>query len=268
MDPPPRLTICLAGCRPRPPHPGQLSITYPSDWPPVPHCPPCPGTFKLPTPHNWQMVTWISMKGLWQTVFNRPQTDERVSLTMLFILTMIFDSQRRANCPNFREASLAFPALPHSVAPIHLALGGTRHDSLLNASNLPFSNAYIPVKGPPTTLMHELLVTKLCWGHKLHTLPTMHPSTHGCMYVEHICTRPQNHVCLLCQNIYGFQSRFMGKSFAQRFRRHRYFLVWAEDKSWQIFERCKWEIQVRTLDGRGALTNVSLASCSGSVLFI
>ena len=124
MDPPPRLTICLAGCRPRPPHPGQLSITYPSDWPPVPHCPPCPGTFKLPTPHNWQMVTWISMKGLWQTVFNRPQTDERVSLTMLFILTMIFDSQRRANCPNFREASLAFPALPHSVAPIHLALGG------------------------------------------------------------------------------------------------------------------------------------------------
>ena len=62
MDPPPRLTICLAGCRPRPPHPGQLSITYPSDWPPVPHCPPCPGTFKPPVqpPHNWQMPTWIS----------------------------------------------------------------------------------------------------------------------------------------------------------------------------------------------------------------
>ena len=50
----------------------------------------------------------------------------------------------------------------------------------------------------------------------------------------------------LWQNIYGLDGRFMGKSFAQRFRRHRYFLVWAEDKSWQIFERCKWEIQVRT----------------------
>ena len=50
----------------------------------------------------------------------------------------------------------------------------------------------------------------------------------------------------LWQNIYGLDGRFMGKSFAQRFLRHRYFLVWAEDKSWQIFERCKWEIQVRT----------------------
>lgn len=161
MDPPPPLTICLAGWRARPPHPGQLSITYPSACPPVPHCPPCPGTFKPSNPRTIDEC---------QHEYDPDQT--RMSLTLLFILSTTFDSQRRANCPNFRRVSLlAFPAHCHTSC-ITIHRGGE------DASNLPRSPMpTFQSKGAGAGGQHELLQFPKLSCRQPTLLPIMHPST-------------------------------------------------------------------------------------------
>ena len=146
----------------------------------------------------------------------------RVPLTLLFILSTTFASQRQRKLSQFQTS---IPRLPS----VHLALPFSAKEEKL--ATISTSNAYIPVKGAtgqPTSSMNYYSFQNLVADLNLPCFRSCTPQlklNQSALELELMFTFCDKYLLLPARG------RFMGKSFAQRFRRHRYFLVWAEDKS-------------------------------------
>ena len=178
-DPPPRLTICLAGWWARPPHPSQLSITYPSGGRQSHTAHPAPGLLNRPTPAQ------LTNANTNMTLI-RNQREESVTDTALHPLNDVCLTTTTQIVPISDEHPS--PSLCTSCTAILCQRGETCHHLHLQCLH-PSQRGH-----RAADQQHELLqFPKLSCGPQPTLLPIMHPSTQ----IESICSRAGTHVHLL-----------------------------------------------------------------------